>query len=79
MVISPKHQGGDILSDFKKNCIDVQIFIFKMALTTEQNAFAAEAYFRLNYIMPDFFDNLRFSDKALFLLSGRVNSKNDVF
>ena len=29
--------------------------------------------------MPDFFDNVWFSDEAHFLLSGHVNSKNNIF
>ena len=60
-------------------CRNEQIFIFKMAWTTEQKAFIVEAYFRVKCVMPDFLDNLWFSDEAHFLLSSHVNSKNNAF
>ena len=53
-----------------------------MPWTTEQKTFLVEAYFRQKSIhaaVPDFLDNVWFSDKAHFLLSGHVNSKNNIF
>ena len=50
-----------------------------MPWTTEQKIFIVEAYFRQKFIhaaVPDFLDNVWFSDEAHFLLSGHVNSKN---
>ena len=60
------------------DCKNVQIFTFKMALTTEQNGFVVEAYFWLNCIIPDFLHKL-WLDETHFLLSGHVNSKYSVF
>ena len=53
-----------------------------MPWTTEQKIFIVEAYFRqksINAAVPDFLDNVRFSDEAHFPLSGHVNSKNNIF
>jgi len=53
-----------------------------MPWTTEQKIFIAEAYFRQTSIhaaVPDFHDNVWFSDEAHFLLSGLVNSKKNTF
>jgi len=53
-----------------------------MPWTTEQRIFIVEAYFRQKSIhaaVPDFLDNAWCSDEAHFLLSGHVNSKNNIF
>ena len=53
-----------------------------MPWTTEQKIFIVEAYFRQKSIhaaVPDFLDNVWFSDETHFLLSGHVNSKNNIF
>ena len=53
-----------------------------MPWTTEQKIFIVEAYFRQKSIhaaVPDFLDNVWFSDESHFLLSGHVNSKNTIF
>ena len=52
-----------------------------MPWTTEQRIFIVEAYFRQKSIhaaVPDFLDNAWCSDEAHFLLSGHVNSKNNI-
>ena len=55
---------------------------FEMSSTTEQKIFIVEAYFwqkSIHATVPDFLDNVWFSDEAHFLLSGHVNSKNNIF
>jgi len=56
--------------------------IFELPWTTEKKLFIVEAYFRQKSVhaaVPDFLDNVWFSDEAHFLLSGHVNSKNNIF
>jgi len=53
-----------------------------MPWTTEQKIFIVEAYFQQKSIhaaVPDFLDNIWVSDEAHFLLSGHMNSKNNIF
>jgi len=53
-----------------------------MSWTTEQKIVIAEVYFwqkSMHAAVPDFLDNVWFSDEAHFLLSGHVNSKNNIF
>ena len=53
-----------------------------MLWTTEHMIFIVEAYYRQKSIhaaVPDFLDNVWFLDEARFLLSGHINSKNNIF
>jgi len=53
-----------------------------MPWNAEQKIFIVGAYFwqkSIHGAVPDFLDNVWFSDEAHFLLSGHVNSKNNIW